>query len=143
VLGSVPFNKLVLKGQRQPESSWQQQWQEEFEEGEDGELELLDLGPAGVDDGTIMTGAGAGTAITAAAAAGAAYVPEVQPAIADDTGGIDGAEQQPAAAAAAAAITAPPDGVKIQQQPQPKQPRQFAFERHLQMLENTWKQPTA
>jgi hypothetical protein len=32
---------------------------------------------------------------------------------------------------------------KQQQQQQAKQPRQFAFERHLQMLENTWKQPTA
>jgi hypothetical protein len=129
-LGSVPFNRLVLKRQQQPSASWQQQqqWQDDDEDDEDGEVELLDLGPAGVcDDAAVVAAVGSG------AAAGLGQGLQV-------VDGTDGAEQ---AAAAAGAGEAAGDVAGMQQQQVAKQPRQFAFERHLQMLENTWKQPTA
>jgi hypothetical protein len=148
VLCSVPFNKLVLKGQQQLTASWQQQQQQQQqqwfdeEDGEEGEVELLDLGLAGDDDISLMKGSGPG--IAAAAAGGNEAVPERQPAAAaEDAGGSAGTGQAAAAAAVEAGGAVAGLQSQQQQQQQPKQPRHFAFERHLQMLENTWKQPTA
>lgn len=137
VLGNVPVNHLLLKGQHRGFNNWGGQLEEERGEDrpEDQDIAFLEI--------SSTTNVFGSPAAPAALVVPAVVVDSTSTVLADDKSStlVLGAA---AAVGAAGSNGGPADSDQQQQQQQhPDAHHQFDFERHLQLLQDTWQHAAA